>query len=52
MGKTWQSLLDELVRVLEGSYRDENEHEEALIDQMAYTLRAILEKLRDENGEC
>lgn len=51
MGSTWQSLLDEFVRVRQASYRDENDREEALIEQMAYTMQTILEKLRDERGE-
>lgn len=50
MGSTWQSLLDEFVRVQDRDYRDENDREEALIDQMAFTMQRILEKLRDQEG--
>lgn len=50
MGSTWQSLLDQFVHVRQAEYRDENDREEALIDQMVYTVQTILEKLRDSEA--
>ena len=47
MGSTWQKLLDNFARVRQAEYRNENDREEALIEEMAYTIQTILEKLRD-----
>ena len=50
MGSTWQSLLDDLWRVrCENVYRDDVSRREALIEQMAWTMQTILEKLRDRD---
>lgn len=52
MGNTWQSLLDNFARVINDDYRSDPERHEALVEAMASTLLAVLEKLRDEHGEA
>ena len=51
MGNTWQKLLDDFAAVLNGDYRNAADREEALIEETAFTMLRILEKLRDEHGE-
>jgi hypothetical protein len=47
MGSTWQSLLEEFVRVRNTQYRDDPEEAAARMESIEYTLQTILEKLRD-----
>jgi hypothetical protein len=47
MRSTWQDLLDNFWRVRNGDYRSEPEHQEAIIEEMAFVIQTILEKLRD-----
>lgn len=52
MGSTWQSLLDDLARVRQGDYRNDDDRRETLIEEMAFAIQTILEKLRDAEGLC
>lgn len=47
MGSTWQSLLDELVRVRDMDFRSDPEREQARRDTLEYVVQTMLEKLRD-----
>lgn len=51
MGSTWQSLLEEFVRVRSAQYRNVPEEAAARMENIEYTLQTILEKLRDERSE-
>lgn len=50
MASEWHRLLDEYNRVYYGEFRNENDREEALLDQMAFTMQKILEKLKEAEG--
>lgn len=52
MGSTWQKLLDDFAAVRNGDYRNDMDRKEVLIEEMAFTVQRILEKLRDERGEA
>lgn len=47
MGSTWQSLLDELVRVRDMDFRSDPERDKAQRDTLEWIVQTILEKLRD-----
>jgi hypothetical protein len=44
------SLLDEFVRVRDAEYRNAPDEAAARMDSIEYTIQAILEKLRDDEG--
>lgn len=48
MGNTWQFLLTQFARSRNQDFRSDPERQEALIEQIASTMQATLEKLRDE----
>lgn len=52
MGSTWQSLLDELVRVRDMDFRTEPERDQARRDTLEWIVQTILEKLRDEERQA
>lgn len=52
MGSTWQGLLDDFIRVRDAQYRSDPDEAAARMESIEYTLQTILEKLRDQFGEC
>jgi hypothetical protein len=51
MGSTWQSLLDEFIRVRDrNDYRNDNDEADARMESIEYTLQRILENMRDQEG--
>lgn len=49
MGSTWQSLLEEFLRVRNARYRNDPEEADARMKSVEYTIQTMLEKLRDLN---
>lgn len=47
MGHTFQSLLDEFCRVRDAQYRSDPDEAAARMESIEYTIKALLEKLRD-----
>jgi len=52
MGWTWKSFLEEFVQVCNADYRSDADRQVAVLEGMERVIHTLLEKLRDEHGEC